>query len=170
MKLLYILFSLLLLVGCHKLKDVDQDSSQELTEPLKISKDDISNIDYIEFVLDQKAQDLFIGWTSYTDLEGHIDNLKQGNIIFFSENPELLDALIKDFKETLPEEINTPAILARIKELETKTYKLQSNCHLFNGDKTYILPAIKELLIAFSNFNLQINKKFEKEAQNIQKP
>ncbi|MDU8886732.1 hypothetical protein RXV94_11220 [Yeosuana sp. MJ-SS3] len=170
MKLLYILFSLLLFVGCNQVKDEGQDSSVDLIDTLKISKNDISKLDYIEFVLDQKAQALFISWTSYTDLEGHIDNLKQGNIAFFSENPELLDALIKDFKETLPEEINTPAIQARIKELETKIYKLQSNSRLFNNDKTHVLPVIKELLIAFSNFNLQINKKFEKEAQNIQKP
>jgi hypothetical protein len=170
MKFLYILFSLFLFVGCNQVKDEGQDSSSNLKDTLRISKDDISKLDYIEFVLDEKAQDLYSSWTSYTDLEGHIENLKQGNITFFSENPELLDVLVKDFKETLPEEINTPAIQARIKELETKIYKLQSNSRLFNGDKTYVLPVIKELLIAFSNFNLQINKKFEKEAQNIQKP
>jgi len=164
------LISLLLFTGCNQPKEEGLDSSQDLNDTLRISKEDISKIDYIEFVLDEKAENLFTGWTSYTDLDNHINNLKQGNIAFFSENPELLDALIKDFKETLPEQINTPAILARIKELETKIYKLQSISNLSNGNKNHVLPVIKELLITFSNFNLQINKKFEKEAQNIQKP
>ena len=103
-------------------------------------------------------------------MDNHLSDLKQGDISFFKENPELLDALLKDFKETLPEEINSPAILARIKELETKIYKLQSITIISNGNKNDLYPVIKELLISFSNFNLQINKKFEKEAQNIQKP
>ena len=49
-------------------------------------------------------------------------------------------------------------------------YKLQSITIISNGNKNDLYPVIKELLISFSNFNLQINKKFEKEAQNIQKP
>ena len=40
---------------------------------------------------------------------------------------------------------------------------------LDNIDKTEQLKAVKELLIAMSNLNLQINKKFELEANLVDK-
>lgn len=158
------------LLACNSSKNENVSDAQNKVDSLKITKEGISKLDYIEFVLDEKADKLFENWASYSELDNHLSDLKQGDISFFKENPELLDALIKDFKETLPEEINSPAILARIKELETKIYKLQSITIISNGNKNELYPVIKELLISFSNFNLQINKKFEKEAQNIQKP
>ena len=158
------------LLACNSSKNENVSDAQNKVDSLKITKEGISKLDYIEFVLDENTDKLFENWASYSELDNHLSDLKQGDISFFKENPELLDALIKDFKETLPEEINSPAILARIKELETKIYKLQSITIISNGNKNDLYPVIKELLISFSNFNLQINKKFEKEAQNIQKP
>jgi len=156
--------------SCNQAENENASDSQNKVDSLKVTKEDISKLDFIEFVLDEKAEKLFENWTSYTELDNHISDLKQGDISFFKDNPELLNALLKDFKETLPEQINSPAILARIKELETKIYKLQSIANITNGNKNALYPVIKELLISFSNFNLQINKKFEKESQNIQKP
>ena len=170
MKFLSLICLLFCLLACNSSKNENVSDAQNKVDSLKITKEGISKLDYIEFVLDEKADNLFENWASYSQLDNHLSDLKQGDISFFKENPELLDALLKDFKETLPEEINSPAILARIKELETKIYKLQSITIISNGNKNDLYPVIKELLISFSNFNLQINKKFEKEAQNIQKP
>ena len=170
MKFLSIICLLFCLLACNQGENENTSNSQNKGDSLKVNKEDISKLNFIEFVLDEKAEKLFENWTFYTDLDTHISELKQGDISFFKDNPELLDAFLKDFKETLPEQINTPAILARIKELETKIYKLQSIANITNGNKNDLYPVIKELLISFSNFNLQINKKIEKEAQNIQKP
>jgi hypothetical protein len=170
MKILSLLCLLFCLLACNQAENENASDSQNKADSLKVTKEDISKLNFIEFVLDEKAEKLFENWTSYSDLDNHISDLKQGDISFFKENPELLNALLKDFKETLPEQINSPAILARIKELETKIYKLQSIANITNGNKNALYPVIKELLISFSNFNLQINKKFEKESQNIQKP
>jgi len=170
MRFLSLLCLLFCLFACNQAENENASDSQNKVDSLKVTKEDISKLDFIEFVLDEKAEKLFENWTSYTELDNHISDLKQGDISFFKDNPELLNALLKDFKETLPEQINSPAILARIKELETKIYKLQSIANITNGNKNALYPVIKELLISFSNFNLQINKKFEKESQNIQKP
>jgi len=170
MRFLSLLCLLFCLFTCNQAENENASDSQNKVDSLKVTKEDISKLDFIEFVLDEKAEKLFENWTSYTELDNHISDLKQGDISFFKDNPELLNALLKDFKETLPEQINSPAILARIKELETKIYKLQSIANITNGNKNALYPVIKELLISFSNFNLQINKKFEKESQNIQKP
>jgi len=170
MKYFSILSLLICLVACNQSNNKDLPDSQNKIDSLKISKEDISKLEYVEFVLDEKATTLFGSWPSYIELENHIADLKQGDISFFKDNPELIDAFIKDFKETVPEEINSPAILARIKALETKIYKLQSVTNLSNRNKNTIYPVIKELLISYSNLNLQINKKLEKESQAIQKP
>ena len=89
---------------------------------------------------------------------------------FFKENNELLVAFVKDLKEGIPEEINTPLINARLVALETKMLKLEGVVNLSNPDKKEVLSVIKDFLTAFSNLNLQINKKIEKDSQNIQKP
>ena len=75
-----------------------------------------------------------------------------------------------DLKTTIPEAANTPAILARLKIVETSGYKLEDQLMLTQPKPKEVLAAIKEFLVSFSNLNLQINKKFEKESQNIQKP
>jgi hypothetical protein len=67
----------------------------------------------------------------------------------------------------MPDSIKTAPILSRITALETMILKLNSTLKLDNVDKTEQLRAVKELLIAMSNFNLQINKKFELEANLI---
>jgi len=170
MRFLSLLCLLFCLFACNQAENENASDSQNKVDSLKVTKEDISKLDFIEFVLDEKAEKLFENWTSYTELDNHISDLKQGDISFFKDNPELLNALLKDFKETLPEQINSPAILARVKELETKIYKLQSITNITNGNKNVLYPVIKELLISFSNFNLQVNKKIEKESQNIQKP
>ncbi|MFT5244867.1 MAG: hypothetical protein ACI8QQ_002813, partial [Psychroserpens sp.] len=58
----------------------------------------------------------------------------------------------------------------RITALDTKTQKLNSLLRISNIEKDEKLEAIKEFLITTSNLNLQINKKFEFEKNNVLKP
>jgi hypothetical protein len=48
--------------------------------------------------------------------------------------------------------------------------KLEGVVNLSNPDKKEVLLIVRDFLAAFSNLNLQINKKFERESQNIEKP
>ena len=170
MRILSIIFLSVCLFACKQGKKEMVTENLITIDSLKVTKDDISKLNYVEFILDGKAYNLFGSWASYDELDNHITNLKQGDLSFFKENPELLDAFVKDLKETIPENAKTPAIEARVKELETKIYKLQSFLNLSNTNKNKLLPAIQELLVSFSNLNLQINKKIEKESQIIEKP
>ena len=99
-----------------------------------------------------------------------MDLLKKANLSFFKEEKKVMETFIKDFKAELPESTKTPTINARITVLETALLKLHSTAKLINVDKKVLLKDIKDLLIAFANLNLQINKKFELEAQEIDKP
>lgn len=170
MKIINVLILLICFAACTNAKKENTLTDQEKNDARTVSKETISNLDYIEFVLDPKAEQLFETWAKYAELQNLATNLKQGDLSFFKDNSELLLALIEDFKATIPEEINSPSILVRIKALETKMYKLESAVSLNTTSKEYLTASIKELLIAFSSFHLQVNKKFEKESQNIQKP
>jgi hypothetical protein len=82
---------------------------------------------------------------------------------------KVLKAFINDFKTEIPESIKTAPIESRIVVLETKLLKFNSILKLDNVDKATRLSNVKELLIAMSNLNLQINKKFELEANLVGK-
>ena len=46
-------------------------------------------------------------------------------------------------------------------------YKLNSTINLMTSTKSELKKSIIDLLEAYSNLNFQINKKFEKDSQNI---
>jgi hypothetical protein len=70
----------------------------------------------------------------------------------------------------IPSDLDTKEISARITALDTKTQKLNSLLRLAHVSKADKIKVITEFLIAVSNLNLQINKKFEFDTNNILKP
>lgn len=135
-----------------------------------ISQDDVDKIKYTDYILDAKTKSTIEQWQKYTELEEVIIEVKKGDFSFFIENSDILIALLKDLKETTPEKINTRAIQARLIALETIFLKFEDQLMRANATKPELLEVLKEVLKSFSNLNLQINKKFEKDGQNIQKP
>lgn len=165
----YLLSILLLMASCSQdTKKQDVDVTEKQTELLV--KEDISAIKYTEYILDSKAVSVLDSWQKYKELETLFGNVKNANLSFFKDNHEVLKAFLDELKETLPEEANTPAIYARLKIIETFCYKIEDQLKLSDIDKNELLGVIKEFLMSYSNLNFQINKKFEKESQNIQKP
>ncbi|WP_452232914.1 hypothetical protein [Lacinutrix sp. MEBiC02595] len=167
--LLYITF-IFCFFSCKK-----TDATQELETTkdeisLKITKEDISKLKYTQFILDAKTKNSPEFWQKYTELNDLILKVNQADLSFFKDNNELLIAFIKDLNETIPEEVDTPAIQARLVALETQMLKLEGVVNLSQPGKKEKLLVVRDFLTAFSNLNLQINKKFEKEAQKIEKP
>ena len=170
MRLLLVIGICLSLLSCKDEAQVTKLETQGQKEAPLITKSDISKINYTEFILDSKVGKSLDGWEKYYELDNIIINLKNADLSYFKDNNEIVLALIKDLKETVPEQVDTPLITARLVTLETKMLKLESIVNLSNPSKNNILLGIQEFLMAYSNLNLQINKKFEKESQNIQKP
>ena len=170
MRVLLILGVLFCCLSCAKqeesnvLNEIQEDTVSQIT------KEDISKLNFREFILDAKAEKSLESWQKYYELDNIINNVNQANLTFFKNNNEILIAFIDDLKGTTPEVIDTPLIMARLVVLETKIFKLEGVVNLSNPSKKEVLSVIKECLSAFSNLNLQINKKFEKDSQNIQKP
>ena len=147
---------------------LEETSKNEITE--LITKEDVQSLSYVEFIVDAKVEKAIGGWEKYNELQKAIVDIKDANLTFFRDNTEIVAALIKELKTTIPEKVNSPHVMARIIALDTKLFKLESNVNLDNPKQENVLSAVAEVLIAFSNLNLQMNKKLEKEAQNIQKP
>lgn len=170
MKFLSALFVLFLIVGCNKPVNANPTEVVTLNDTLSVSKKDISKIKYVEFEIDSKAKKVFNNWRAYGDIANAIAGLKEGDFIFFTENKIFFSTALEDLESTMPNEIDTAPIKARVLVLSTKLYKMEEIMNLNTSEKKDRLIVIKEVLEAYSNFIFQVNKKFEKDAQKIVKP
>jgi len=167
------LFISFLIIGCLFSCKEDTGSVQQTDEnntASLITKKTIQKLNYLEFGLDAKVEKITKKWGKYTELEGVILNLKQADLSYFKDNHEIIEALITDLKQTVPKKLDSPSIVSRLIALETKIYKLESAINLSNTTTKTLMSSIKEVLVSFSNLNLQMNKKIERESQKIKKP
>ena len=165
-----VLFCFVVLFNCNGEDSKSTVQEVENETKIKFSAEEIEKLNYSEFILDRKAKATINQWPKYTELVEVIENLKNGNVTFFIDNKEIVELLFNDLRSSLPEKIKTDAIFARLKVLETAGYKLEDNLAYTELDRENILVSLKEFLVSFSNLNLQINKKFERDSQQIEKP
>lgn len=144
--------------------------TQEQIDAKTISPKDIEAIRYDDFGLSSDSEKAVTDWQKYQELENQIDLLKKGDLTYFSSDPLIIETLIKELRGEMPKALRTNEINARITALETKIQKLNSLLSMANIDKREKLEAVREFLITYSNVNLQINKKFEFEKNNVLKP
>lgn len=171
MKHFALILSLMLVLGCKSDNEQatnvisDQENDSEI-----ITKKDIENLKYTDYVLSPESKEAVVNWQRYQELTMQIDFLKQADFSFFGGKNEILTTFLKDLRNDMPQTVSTPAIKERLIALETKLLKLHSTLKLSNATKSETLKNIKELLVATSNLHLQMNKKFELESQVIEDP
>lgn len=169
----YILFIVALVLvnfGCNKTPKQQPDTVTEITDDTKkITSNDIESLRFEDFTLSEDSNNALENWQKYQELNVQMGYVNQADFSFFNGEKSILKTFINDFKTEMPESIKTAPIQSRITVLETKILKLNSILKLDNIDKTEQLKAVKELLIAMANLNLQINKKFELEANLVDK-
>ena len=165
---------ILLFVVCFSCKETQEENTNTaVNETLKqedISKNDISNLNYTEYALDEKTKTIIENWQEYSELNDVIADVKAGDLSFFNDNDEVIKVLFKNLKAKIPKAIKTPSITARMVALETKFYKLKSFSNLSTTTKEELNAVIKEFSESFSYLNLQMNKKIENDSQNTEKP
>lgn len=167
------LFSLcffILLSACKDKQETNKTNAIEQNDNQGISEKTIENLDYIDYALDGKAENVIQDWTEYFQIEDVINNIKTGDLSFFDDNEKAIKLLLKEVKANIPEEAKTNSIEARLLVVETKLSKLESLSNLSSTSTEELLKTIEEFLIAFSNLNLQINKKVEFDRRIIEKP
>lgn len=164
---------ILLLLSCKQTNtNVTEDNTSNDTSNNIISEKDISNLNFLDFYVDEKVSPIVEPWQEYTQLSEIIANVKAGDLSYFKTDAakDNLKNLLTEFKENIPDTINTPSISARITVVETMLFKTESLSNLSTTKKEDLLINLKELLESFSNLNFQMNKKLEKDSRNIEKP
>ncbi|MBN4070211.1 hypothetical protein JYT76_00850 [Olleya sp. AH-315-F22] len=140
------------------------------SEKLKVTTNDISQLKYTDFVLSNLSEKSTEDWLKFQELQEGIILLKKGDLSFFKDDKAILKSLFTDLKNEIPKTLNTLPILVRLSVLETTIFKLEATSNINNVKKELLLNAIKEVLVAYSNVILQMNKKLEKDSQQIEKP
>ncbi len=173
MRVFIILIGFLTFFTCKKdtsklNENIKTDTAQEISI-VRITKKEVEDINYIEYGLSSTSKKRVSNWASYGELESQILSIKNGDLSYFKGDEKIIGALLKDLKATIPKNIFSESIMSRITAIETKLYKLKSAVKINQTPKNELLQSIKEFFVAFSNLNLQMNKKFEKEAQDISK-
>ncbi len=172
MNIKFLSFIVLFTVCFSCKKNQEESVNATVNESIKqdISKNDISNLDYVEYILDEKAETIIEDWQEYAEFNDIVANVKTGDLSFFIDNDDVIKTLFKNLKAEMPSTLIIPSITARMLALETKFLKLKSISNLSNISKEDVNVVIKEFLESFSYFNLQMNKKIEDDSQNIEKP
>ncbi len=172
MKFISTILILVCLISCKKYSEVTEQKieSEVVKDTLSLSKKDIAKIKYLDYGIDAKAKNTLDSWLVYNIISKAVEDLKNANFDFFIEDEAVFASALEDLDTTIPENINTASIRARVLVLKTKLYKLEEATRLTTTSKKEHLLIVKEVLEAFSYVTLLVNKKFEKEAQNIIKP
>ncbi len=171
LKVLLLLFlTPFLLINCKKEDQTEITNKNEVQNSNKITKSDINDIKYIDYILSDQSVKAVSEWVKFQELQEEIEKLKNGEINFFKEDIVLITTLFEELENTIPVNINNPEVTTRITVLKNTLFNLNSELNLERSDKSHSLKSIKELLIASSNLKLQINKKLEMDSQNIIKP
>ncbi len=170
MSKLITVFIVCLLISCGNNKKQQVEVNTKKQDTSIIEKEDLSQLNYTDFVLDKNSRAKISDWIKYDELEEKINELKKADLSYFKSDKKVVETLIKELEETIPESINTDDINARVLVVQNMYYKLNDTINLSTSTKSELKNAITDLLEAFSNLNFQINKKFEKDSQNIIKP
>lgn len=169
MKQLLIL-CVLIFMGCKSEPKVEGTGSENEEKTYVISAKDIEELKYTDYVLSPDSNKAVLDWQKFQELQDHLEALKKGDLSFFRVEKKIFEEFISELKSGQPSSVTTPAIRSRMTVLETTLLRLQDLVNLDNIKKRDLLESIKELLVADVNLKLQINKKFEKETQQIQLP
>ncbi|WGD35659.1 hypothetical protein [Olleya sp. YS] len=167
----YLVIIALLFTACKKEEvQIQPEENISVTDSLKLTKKDISLVNYKDIGLDVNTNPIISNWQAYLNIVNGVEKIKTPDFTFFNADVDLFNSSVKDFEETIPEDINTEPVRARVLVLKTMLYKFQEIESLQTSTKQEKLLAIQQVFVALSNLNLQINKKIEKDNQTIIKP
>ena len=170
--LLVICFGLLLTISCNeksKQQDIETDEVQE-SKLGEITAADIESLKILEFGLSIDGQKSVEDWGPFQTMILEIENLKSGDLNFFKQESEIIRTQIGEMNSSIPDNIKSKPIQARLLALNTKLLLMNNLLRLQNISKSEKLESIREFLVAYSNLLLQINKKLELDSNiNVQK-
>jgi len=168
--MVYFIALFIMSIGCkNEVNQKTEEAAEVSVEKNNITPEDIESFRFDDYALSNDAYVALENWQKYQELNEQINFVKEADFSFFMGEKNVLKTFLNDFKVEMPDVIKTTPILSRVTVLETMVLKLNSTLKLDNVDKATKLKTINELLVAMSNLNLQINKKFELDANLVDK-
>ncbi|WP_375239860.1 hypothetical protein [Aurantibacter sp.] len=166
----FIILVFFLISSCIDNSKKETEENTSLVKKEVLTKGLISKLKFNDILLDKPAKVLVEEWKSYTAIDQAILNIKDLNFSFFTEQEDIFNSTLLELKTTIPENIDSQPINARVLVLQNQLYRFQEELKIKKQLEKDDLIFIKDVFVAFSNLNLQINKKLEKEEQQIIKP
>jgi hypothetical protein len=149
---------------------VSEQTAISVQEVVKITPDDIDQLSFQEYELSPQVKSIVVDWNGYEQLASSISYLRTADLSFFKSDMELIKTTMADLRIGIPRVLDTRPIQSRLSVVETMILKLQNDLTLDNISKEQQLKAIREVLVAWSNLNLTMNKKLEFESNDAQRP
>lgn len=166
MKTRFFLLNLLLVLfmscGDDKKPTADQEDQSTLQKEA-ITVKAIERFKYTDYVLSTNGETVVIDWDKYQELAIQVSYLRKADLSFFNGDKVLLKGFVDTLKLSIPDTLKTNPIISRTTIVETTLMRLNENLTLDNIPDSLKLQSVKEVLVAFSNLNYQINKKIEKD-------
>ncbi|APY08585.1 hypothetical protein BWZ20_09850 [Winogradskyella sp. J14-2] len=154
----------ILFINCGDDKGSEKTNTEQNTnqQPVITAKV-IEGFKYKDYALSPRAENAVADWEKYKELDIQINYLKKADLSFFNGDKELLKKFIEEFKAQMPDTLKTNPIISRGAIIETTLLRLNESLTLNNIENQLKLESIKEVLVAFSNLNYQVNKKLERD-------
>ena len=155
----------IIVMSCGDAKNSRSDvaATEKAEQNARITAKTIENIDYKDYALSPESEKAIVTWEKYHELAMQISYLKKADFSFFNGDKEILKKFIDEFKAQMPDELRTNPTMSRNAIIETALLKLNENLTLDNIDRSDKILGIKDVFVAFSNLNYQINKKLERD-------
>ncbi|WP_407557077.1 hypothetical protein [Winogradskyella sp. 4-2091] len=167
----FILFGVMMLsCGNDKTATTEEEVIENSNQEKKITAKTIESISYKDYALSPEAEEELVPWADYHELAKQIEFLKKGDFSFFNNDVAALQEFIKGFKASMPNTFRTNPIQSRNVIIETALLKLNEYLTLDNISRRDKLQGIKDVFVAFSNLNYQVNKKLERDMYNDIQP
>ncbi len=170
MSRIFLILFICIFYSCKKNKTEQPEKTGSDKDSIVVTKGELQKLNYTEFVLDTESDKILLDWWKYRELENKINEIKNGDLSHFKSGKTIVETLIDEFTNTVPLEINEESIQARILVVKTMYLRLNNIINMSTSTKDEIKKAITDLLESFSNLTYQINKKFERDSQNAEKP
>ena len=113
--------------------------------------------------LSKKAKETLENWPMYDQFKEEVFSLNKYQGLYLESSSERLNSIMDTLTKAVPERINSQVILARLLVLNTQVKLLSQQATSSKKEQAKLIEAIKNLNLAFKNFEIIVEEKFLKE-------
>lgn len=159
MKNLLIFFFILLLISC---KEDTSKSPESNTANKALFSEELQVTTNRRVNLLPEARKEVSEWLAYATAQNEMETLRNstGHVIMESSNSIM--QIMESLHASVPDTLQTPAVLARTNVLVTKAKILHQLSSKKEKDAAEIFDVANDLIVEFDNFKLQLNELFLK--------